>query len=155
MSPSCRNFCWRLTTEKQSDLSEGVIDADDDRITLTDSEQLLCARGRDKLLHIQNETTFSWLYDGTLPLTGCQTPSTCATALLTISLSITRPNVLFNCWSDSWDRMLCPSCSAAAHGKHSNGRTAAWDRLPTAFEFVSWQDLSFLEEETVSTSLQH
>ncbi|KAF8452873.1 hypothetical protein L210DRAFT_3315703, partial [Boletus edulis BED1] len=109
---------------------------------LTPANQKSCIMGRDKLLELRS-LTFGWL-KRQRPC--CIDEVKCALgnfATITELWCTDRPSSRdpFMRWDPRWDSRFCSNCMIFCHREIEDGREDAWDGLPSAFGFSSWERL--------------
>lgn len=111
---------------------------------LCQDDQHKCLLGWQKIVKTQALTTYSWLDNATL-YDGCSSSARCTPARKKLLLlergTLPYCDAVFQPWKSSWGKSLCNFCGVAARSSHANGRKAAWNLLPSAFDLPSWEDL--------------
>lgn len=113
--------------------------------TLSPTNQISCAVGRDRLLAAQMNHTYRWLKDGSLPDHRCITKDECLRQLrcIEIDLKVAMPAITaLDKWNSTWDDTLCSLCTEHAKCAMSSGRQEIWRALPEFFELISWGNLA-------------
>ena len=110
---------------------------------LTPANQKSCIMGRDKLLELRS-LTFGWL-KRQRPC--CIDEVKCALgnfATITELWCPDRPSSRdpFMRWDPRWDSRFCSNCMIYCHREIEDGREDAWNGLPSAFGFSSWERLT-------------
>lgn len=109
---------------------------------LTPPNQKSCILGRDKLLELRS-LTFGWLKRHR-PC--CRDEIKCAFGNFAMIAELwcpDRPSSRdpFMRWDPRWDSRFCSNCMVYCHREIEDGREDAWNELPSAFGFYSWERL--------------
>lgn len=137
----------------QDQIDDGVLRGDETRINLSDGDKILCSRGKEAFYAIQERETYAWTRDATIPVVGCQTPSSCFSGREAVGLSILgiTPHITaLAVWPERWNGRLCGQCEILARARHESSRVVVWDSLPHIFDFTKWPNLRLAEKHEVS-----
>ncbi|KAJ7246369.1 hypothetical protein C8J57DRAFT_1360344 [Mycena rebaudengoi] len=117
----------------------------DDASGLSPAERLVCLQGYLKILELQADTIFEWLY-GQGPIgTLCTTVEKCSAGRKDIKCVIQEPRFpeiwVGDQWEAGWDGCLCNSCANEGKQMFNSQKKACWDKIPSMFGLPDWPEL--------------
>ncbi|KAF7982517.1 hypothetical protein HWV62_28126 [Athelia sp. TMB] len=133
------------TLYSRKEIAKGWVNEGVTRCLPLDERAVIFA-GLDAIYSAQAQTTFAWLYHPAAPDSGCTAPLECDETRQKTLIANLSPAPLPT-GLDSWESQvesgpgLCISCAEDAQARHTAGRHAFWEQLPSLFDLPPWAEL--------------
>lgn len=139
---SSLNFC--LPLNQQDQIIHGILRPDGSPVYLTRNDFTVIACAKEKIISVQQSTTFFWMHDGSLPSEECVNKQGCnafRSALTKGFGSVTHGIRALDGWNELWAGGFCTACEDKAKQCLADGRLHFWNELPSMFGLPDWNTL--------------